>query len=88
MSKHTDGPWTYANWVGKPELCISNPTNGDWVADVVLGEGCSPRQQEANAALIAECPTMYELCRLLAERDDSDDPLVRDATALMLRLQK
>lgn len=81
-SKHTPGPW---------EIAAERPpeTSAEWlwigpagwktrVARVVVYDG-EQREQQANARLIAACPTMYDYIAKRAADGDADAQAIVEA---------
>jgi hypothetical protein len=87
MSEHTPGPWhaqhrhVIAIGCGRDQ---PEPYDDHCIVDCV--DGRTADEAVANARLIAAAPDAYEVCRLLSLRDNDDDPLVRDAEAVVAKV--
>ena len=81
MSKHTPGPW-YPHYA-KADHCLSSSVWGKEPGNqvAVIG-GKSLETMNANAALIAAAPAMYEALQIMvrAANVDEIDPLVMFAS--------
>ena len=79
-----DGELSVAVWIegGKKDKFIC-ATNLSPFRDAMVDD----TEKHNNCVGIEAVPEMYEICRLLAERDE-DDPLVQDAIKLMDKMQK
>jgi len=81
MSEYTPGPWkvvsTQVTWEATPDLSVVDRCNetvariGQREAWNVLAE--KPKEQDANARLIAAAPEMYEALRQIQSLRDRDE---------------
>lgn len=77
MSEHTPGPWfvdpNQANqaWTDSIAICHDD---GVAVPPVIAHttRGWKPGEAEANARLIAACPTMFDFIKSRADKGDED----------------
>ena len=72
MSAHTPGPWA----VSAEESSIVEDSRGVMVAEVYDGgdfdDEYDPRLEQANAHLIAACPTMLDYIKRQADAGDQE----------------
>lgn len=88
MMNFTPGPWT-ANICTAPHRTTAYSITAGINAQIPICHSTRWDQYGlADARLIAATPELYEIVRLLAERDGRDDPLVQDAARLIERLEK
>ena len=94
----TQGPWHVdadLDQYGYYRIAEAATEQEDWVnAGFAVSDEEGERRQETsnqhetgNVALIESAPDMWEIVRLLAEREDSDDPLIQDAVALVTKIE-
>jgi len=87
--QHTPGPWE-SEPTGTRKVGQSVPwaiwRGGIRLAIVDARPLHAAQESEANARLIVQAPAMYEIVRLLSERDERD-PLVEDAIELLAKVE-
>ena len=97
-STFTPGPWHVAqdlDLYGNYRIEESAAEQEDWVNEGFehADEEGERRQlivndrSEMNRLLIEVSPEMFEVCRLLAQREDDDDPLIQDARAILDKIE-
>ena len=68
-TKHTPGPWRYNIETGYRKIDVVTAENANLIAELPFSGSMAP---EANARLIAACPTMYAYIAKKAQDGDAD----------------
>ncbi len=87
MMNYTEGNWTVRPGDRIDGDPIIVEVDGCEIAHVISDIGDDMDVIEGNARLMASSPGLWEIVRLLAEREDADDPLIQDAIALVTKIE-